>query len=112
MKFLVDQSIPKATTSCSTRCLLASSPHDARLPQPRRRVEGRGLPDRLAAAGASGQSPTGCETREYLAGFNLIEAADMDEALRVAQSFPWSRTGCIEVRPICDMGAVRQRVGG
>lgn len=51
------------------------------------------------------------ETREYLAGFNLIEAADMDEAVRIAQSFPWSRTGAIEVRPIRDMDAVRQRVG-
>lgn len=52
------------------------------------------------------------ETKEYLAGFNLIEAADMDEAVRIAQSLPWSRTGCIEVRPIRDMDAVRQRVGG
>lgn len=51
------------------------------------------------------------ETKEYLAGFNLIEAADMDEALRVAQQFPWSRTGCIEVRPVRDMAAVRRRVG-
>ena len=51
------------------------------------------------------------ETKEYLAGFNLIEATDMDEAVRIAQSFPWSRTGCIEVRPIRDMDAVRERVG-
>ena len=51
------------------------------------------------------------ETKEYLAGFNLIEAADMDEALRIAQSFPWSQTGCIEVRPVRDMDAVRRRVG-
>ena len=36
----------------------------------------------------------------------------MDEAVRVAQSFPWSRTGCIEVRPIRDMDVVRERVGG
>ncbi|GLQ47910.1 hypothetical protein GCM10007862_29610 [Dyella lipolytica] len=51
------------------------------------------------------------ETREYLGGFNLIEAADMDEALRIAQTFPWAATGCIEVRPVHDINAERQRVG-
>lgn len=51
------------------------------------------------------------ETREFLAGFNLIEAADMDEALAIAMKFPWARTGSIEVRPVRDMDAVRQRVG-
>ncbi|MDO1528387.1 YciI family protein [Fulvimonas sp. R45] len=51
------------------------------------------------------------ETKEYLAGFNLIEAADMDEAMRIAMSFPWAQTGCIEVRPVRDMDMVRQRVG-
>ncbi len=51
------------------------------------------------------------ETKEYLGGFNLIEAADMDEALRIAATFPWARTGAIEVRPVRDMDLVRQRVG-
>jgi hypothetical protein len=51
------------------------------------------------------------ETKEYLGGFNLIEAADMDEAVRIASAFPWSRTGCIEIRPVRDLMAVRQRVG-
>jgi len=51
------------------------------------------------------------ETKEYLGGFNLIEAADMDEAVRIAQSFPWSQTGAIEIRPVRDMDAVRARVG-
>jgi hypothetical protein len=51
------------------------------------------------------------ETREYLAGFNLIEAADMDEAIAIAMKFPWARTGSIEVRPVRDMDAVRRRVG-
>lgn len=51
------------------------------------------------------------ETKEYLAGFNLIEAADMDEAMRIALEFPWARTGCIELRPVRDMDAVRRRVG-
>lgn len=47
------------------------------------------------------------EAKEYLGGFNLIEAADMDEAVRVAQQFPWSRTGRIEVRPVMDFEQVR-----
>ena len=51
------------------------------------------------------------ETKELLAGFNLIEAADMDEAVRMASEFPWTQTGSIEVRPIRDMDAVRRRVG-
>ncbi len=51
------------------------------------------------------------ETQEMLAGFNLIEAANLDDAIRIAQEFPWTRTGCIEVRPIRDIAAVRQRVG-
>ena len=51
------------------------------------------------------------ETKEMLGGFNLIEAADMDEAVRIASEFPWTATGCVEIRPIRDMDAVRRRVG-
>ncbi|MDN4481910.1 YciI family protein, partial [Demequina sp. EGI L300058] len=51
------------------------------------------------------------ETKEYLAGFNLIEADDLDHAMRIARTFPWARIGAIEVRPVRDMEAVRQRVG-
>lgn len=51
------------------------------------------------------------ETKEVLAGFNLVEAASMDEAVRMAQELPWAEYGCIEVRPIADMAAMRRRVG-
>jgi hypothetical protein len=51
------------------------------------------------------------ETKEVLAGFNLIEADSMDEAVCIAREFPWTRTGCIEVRPVRDMAAVRRQVG-
>ena len=51
------------------------------------------------------------ESKEVLAGFNLIEAANMDEALEIAAEFPWTRTGCIEVRPVRDIAAVREQVG-
>lgn len=50
------------------------------------------------------------EVKEVLGGFNLIEAADMDEAVRIAAEFPWARTGCVEVRPVQDIEAVRRRV--
>lgn len=45
------------------------------------------------------------EAKEVLGGFNVVEADDMDEAVRIAATFPWIRTGCIEVRPIRDIGA-------
>ena len=51
------------------------------------------------------------ETREFLAGFNLIEADSMEAAMEIAQAFPWARFGSIEVRPVRDMQAVRSRVG-
>lgn len=51
------------------------------------------------------------ETKEVLAGFNILEADSLEEAVRIASEFPWSSTGSIEVRPIRDMNAVRRRVG-
>jgi hypothetical protein len=51
------------------------------------------------------------EAKEVLGGFNLIEARDMEEAIRIAALFPWSRTGCVEIRPVRDISAVRRRVG-
>jgi hypothetical protein len=50
------------------------------------------------------------ETKEVLGGFNIIEAADMDEAVRIAATFPWARAGCVEVRPVREIAAVRERV--
>ena len=51
------------------------------------------------------------ETKEMLAGFNLIEADNMEEALRIAMEFPWAAAGCIEVRPVVEVASVRERVG-
>jgi hypothetical protein len=51
------------------------------------------------------------EAKEVLGGFNLIEARDMDEAIEIASKFPWGRTGCVEIRPVEDIEAVRRRVG-
>jgi hypothetical protein len=40
------------------------------------------------------------ETREQLGGYYLIEARDLDEAVRVAQRIPGARLGSVEVRRI------------
>ena len=50
------------------------------------------------------------ETKEVLGGFNLIEAENMEEAVKIAAEFPWAQTGCIEVRPVRDIESVRRRV--
>lgn len=42
------------------------------------------------------------ETKEQIGGFFLIEAADLDEAVRVAAQWPSARLGTIEVRPLED----------
>ena len=40
------------------------------------------------------------ETREQLGGYYLIEAKDLDEALKIAARVPSARAGSIEVRPL------------
>ncbi len=43
------------------------------------------------------------ETKELLAGFYLIDAADLDEAIQVASQIPPARVGSIEVRPVREL---------
>ena len=50
------------------------------------------------------------ETKEVLGGFNIIEAENMDEAVRIASEFPWSATGCVEVREVIDIADMKARV--
>jgi hypothetical protein len=40
------------------------------------------------------------ETKETLGGFFLIEARDLNEAIKIASKWPSARLGSIEVRPI------------
>ena len=40
------------------------------------------------------------ETKEQLAGFYLIEARDLNEAIQLAAKIPPARVGSVEVRPI------------
>ena len=39
------------------------------------------------------------ETKEQIAGFDIIECADLREAIRVAGAHPTTRHGTIEIRP-------------
>ena len=43
------------------------------------------------------------ETKEHLAGFYLIDAKDLDEALDLASQIPPAREGTIEVRPVREL---------
>ena len=40
------------------------------------------------------------ETKEHLAGFYLIDARDLNEAIQLAAKIPPAREGSIEVRPV------------
>jgi hypothetical protein len=43
------------------------------------------------------------ETKELLAGFYLVDARDIDEAIELASRIPPVRTGSIEVRPVREL---------
>jgi hypothetical protein len=47
------------------------------------------------------------ETKEMLGGIIVIEAGDLDEALRIAAGIPFARLGHIEVRPAIDFSGPR-----
>lgn len=40
------------------------------------------------------------ETKEQLAGFYLVDAENLDEAIQIAAGIPPAREGTIEVRPV------------
>jgi hypothetical protein len=43
------------------------------------------------------------ETKEQLAGFYLVEARDLNEALQIAAKIPPARAGSVEVRPVREL---------
>ena len=43
------------------------------------------------------------ETKEQLAGFYLLDARDLDEAIELAARIPPARIGSIEVRPVREL---------
>ena len=44
------------------------------------------------------------ETKEQIAGFDVLECADLDEAIEVAARHPMARLGVLEVRPFRRLG--------
>ena len=46
------------------------------------------------------------ETREQLAGYFLIDAQDLDEAMGIAARIPGARKGTIEVRPVIELAGM------
>ena len=47
------------------------------------------------------------ETKEQLAGFYMLEARDLNEAIQLAGKIPPARYGSIEVRPVRDLEVFR-----
>ena len=43
------------------------------------------------------------ETREQLGGYYLVEAPDLNDAIRIASKIPTARFGSIEVRPVWEV---------
>jgi hypothetical protein len=43
------------------------------------------------------------ETREQLGGYYIIEAANLDEALKIAERVPPAKFGTVEVRPVLEI---------
>jgi hypothetical protein len=42
------------------------------------------------------------ETKEVIVGYDLLECADLDEAIEVARAHPMARAGRLELRPFAD----------
>jgi hypothetical protein len=76
-------------------------------------MDGRGVRQRGHALQATGNATTVrmregevvladgpfAETKEYIGGFDIVECADLDEAIEVAGKHPVAKFGAIEVRP-------------
>ncbi|MFC6083765.1 YciI family protein [Sphaerisporangium aureirubrum] len=43
------------------------------------------------------------ESKEVILGYDLLECADLDEAIEVARAHPMSREGRLELRPLVDL---------
>jgi hypothetical protein len=42
------------------------------------------------------------ETKELIGGFDILECADLDEAIEVASKHPVAQIGAMEVRPFAE----------
>lgn len=60
---------------------------------------------RVRRGKASAMDGPFAETKEHLGGFILINAADMDAAVKIAEGIPLAKLGGIEVRPIMQISS-------
>lgn len=51
------------------------------------------------------------ETKEQIGGYYLIEAKDLNEAIRIASKIPSARFGCVELRPIAEDSRTLRALG-
>src|SRR4051794_15695069 len=40
------------------------------------------------------------ETKDFVAGFVVVECSDLDEAIAIAAGHPYARWGSVEIRPV------------
>jgi len=52
------------------------------------------------------------ETREQLGGYYVVEAADLDEAISIAERIPPARFGTIEIRPVMEIEGLPDNASG
>lgn len=52
------------------------------------------------------------ETKEQLAGFYMLEAKDLNQAIALAGKIPPARYGSVEVRPVRELMATGNEAGG
>jgi hypothetical protein len=95
----------------------AVGPHDAQLRASGQMVSSAALtlPNeavtvRVRDAKISATDGPFMETKEVLGGFILIEAHDLNDAVRIAGGIPFARLGSIEVRPVVDFSRPRPKL--
>ena len=52
------------------------------------------------------------ETREQLGGYFLVEAVDLNEALKIATRIPGARKGTVEIRPLLELPGLPEAEAG
>ena len=46
------------------------------------------------------------ETREQLGGYYMVQAENLDEAIRIAGGIPGGKWGSVEIRPVIEVGGL------
>lgn len=49
------------------------------------------------------------ETREVLGGYYIVDVANLDEAIQIAERHPGARYGAVEIRPIVELSGLPQK---